>query len=188
MTEMTDRQALLESQRAWLYVVARNLSKQQPERIEDLCQEGWVAAWRAMSTYDAERGASLRWYMRKKAKLRMLEVIMGNEAWLGREQRTRGTGKQQDAAIDPMEGEYLDAMSVGDNIDALLLAYHEGEIQAALERLTPKQREYVYRRFWLNEGVNDIKRAMSTNTSTMWANAKKTLVKELAHLAETQAV
>lgn len=183
MTE-AEKQALLEGQRAWLYVVARNLSKHKPERIEDLCQEGWVAAWRAMSTYDMERGASLRWYMRKKAKLRMLEVIMSNEAWLGREQRVRGTGKQQDDAIDPHLETYMDAMSVGDNIDALLLAYHEGEILAALERLTPKQREYVYRRFWLNEAVNDIKRAMSTNTSTMWANAKKTLERELAHLAD----
>ncbi len=173
----------LQSQKSWLYTVARNLTKHRPWRIDDLCQEGWVAMWRALKTYDPERGASQQWYVRKKAKLRMLEVIIGNEAWLGMEQRHRGTAKQELDFADPQEADYLNALSVGDNIDAVILAYHEGEIHAAIGKLTIKQREYVLRRFWAGQPVNDIKRAMSTNTSTMWANAKKTLEVELAHLA-----
>ncbi len=180
----TSKDDFLISQKGWLYVVARNMLRNFEEFTpEDLAQEGLIAMWRHYESHDPSRGASLQWYLRKRAKLRMIEVLMRNGQWFGMDQRHRGTADQRSNSMDPQEGDYLDAMSVGDNIDDVMWAYHEGEVARALDALTPKQREYVFRRFWLGEPVSEIKRAMQTNTSTMWASAKKRLEKELAHLA-----
>lgn len=56
----------------------------------------------------------------------------------------------------------------GDNI----MAYHTREIVAAINTLTPVEREYIYRRFWLDEVIG----------SDVWPEAQEKLRQLLVHL------
>jgi hypothetical protein len=46
-------------------------------------------------------------------------------------------------------------LQAADLLAAAEWAYHHGEIAAAMADLTPRQREYVYIRFWLNYQATD---------------------------------
>lgn len=71
---------------------------------------------------------------------------------------------------------------VADTIDAVTLAYHYGEIHAALSDLDPRWREYVYLRFWLGHGDSEIQRLMGTDVH--WSHrVRPVLAQRLAHLA-----
>lgn len=124
--------------------------------------------WKAYQCYDPQRGPMEMW-IKASARWRMKDVI----------------GKRmsivEDAEDDLAE---LDMMFVVDGIEN---AYHEGEIVAAINSLTPAQREYVYRRFWLGQTERDMKVYFGYTPTGLWHSTKNgarmKLRKELAHLA-----
>lgn len=71
---------------------------------------------------------------------------------------------------------------VADTLDGVLLAYHYGEIHAALSDLDDRWREYVYLRFWLGHGDSEISRMLGTDVH--WSSrVRPVLAERLAHLA-----
>ena len=64
---------ILESYRGWLTGLAGAMTIDQELR-QDVAQEGWIAMWKAIHTYDPDKG-KLDWWLKYKAKGRMLQYF-----------------------------------------------------------------------------------------------------------------
>ncbi len=167
-------------------------------RVEDVAQEGRVALWRAFKDghpYPVEvaksRMKQMSWYPHKNPPTG--SVHEGN--------RYEPTGSYSIHA--PEEGGQ-DALTLFlgmvDQLGAVEIAYHRGEIMAALQSLTPKQRAYVYARFWCgmdtvagsrNEGLRlakEMNPQVNDRSGVLWSGNKTTtgarerLAEALSHL------
>ena len=63
------------------------------------------------------------------------------------------------------------------------LAYHHGEIAQALDGLTPREREYVFLRFWCGWKLPQMREHFGYEPSALWRKARPKLTLALAHLA-----
>jgi RNA polymerase sigma factor (sigma-70 family) len=166
----------------WLRVVAGNLAGFDSPDLQDLVQEGYIAMWRALRTYDPASG-KLDYWLKFKASNRMKTIAIRAAEHPEREpldlDQPRTT--EGDTLADLLEGPDL--------IAAIDIAYHHGEIAAAIDRLTPQQRRYVIARFWLGLTGNEMVAlgVFSYDPSALW-NSKRNgarwkLQEELKHLA-----
>lgn len=162
---MTDLQYLT----PWLRAVAWEINH---DDADDLAQEGMIAAWRALSTHDPLKGPVDYW-VKKKARLRMLELTRRRD-WVGAVDPSRKRYEPPTAAAEPEVMQEI-AGTAPDTLDAIESAYHQGEIYAALNELSPADRDYVFRRFWKMEVLPRHDR---------WGRIKPRLQEKLAHLAE----
>lgn len=170
-----DQGTLLADYRNWLLKVAGSMTHGE-ENIQDLAQEGWIAMWRATKTYDESKGALPSW-LTTAARMRMSNVVTRG-TFLGRPEH-RGKPTVHEEPVDEIEN--LMRAQLEDQID---LAYHDGEIMAAVNDLTPLQRQYVYRRFWLDESPT----ALANDLGNGWVGARPKLRERLAHLdGQTEA-
>jgi RNA polymerase sigma factor (sigma-70 family) len=71
---VTEKNALLQAYTPWLHRVANGMT--QGHIHDDLVQEGYIAMWRALGTYVAEKG-SIDWWLKNAAINRMKSVISG---------------------------------------------------------------------------------------------------------------
>lgn len=149
---MTDRNALIEEAlpgyRRWLYRLAYDHLPHGSSDIDDLAQEGYIAMWRAVGTWDEAKGALPSW-LTGAARQRMRDVTYGGGRWTGHE-ALRGRREVDRVSLDAIVESAPDAV-LGDvaTLDGVEMAYHDGEIAEALAALPPEQRAYVYARFWL---------------------------------------
>ncbi len=193
----------------WLYATAYDLSPGQNVHIEDLVQEGRISMWHAIQTHDESLSPLSPWLYRHALR-RMRHVAWkdgaptGHTRQAGRPEVRPSTSIEAEAAHHSSEegGSAHDvvAMLFGlvDTIDEIEIAYHHGEIMGALQALTPKQRAYVYARFWCgidapagsrNEGVKQAKEQNPLmRRDVLWTGnrtttgAKQRLAESLAHL------
>lgn len=165
---------VLKDYRRWLYKVAQGLA-QDSHTQEDLVQEGWVAMWKALSTFDPTKGALPSW-ITKAALLRMTDVVRRG-TYTGKPSRAgkKGMIEQFPQPADPTWG-WMDVVEAPDLIDSVMMAYHDGDFAAAFSDLTQAEREYVYTRFW--------KMQPNRANDWRWKYIKPKLVARLAHLAE----
>jgi RNA polymerase sigma factor (sigma-70 family) len=77
---------VLPDYRRWLYREAYAMIPATSADLEDLVQEGAIALWRALGTYDPDKGSLPAWLTRT-ARRRMLDVRSG---------RARATGAERD--------------------------------------------------------------------------------------------
>jgi DNA-directed RNA polymerase specialized sigma24 family protein len=150
---------------------------------DDVLQEARIATWRALpraATKDNPRA-----WLSVITFMRIIEIL-DRETWTG---HTRVRGQP----VDPLRAagkrslddpaftlaEDLDGPSW---VDSALFSYHEGEIARAISELSPRQRQYVYLRFWCGYGHMEIKGEFGMSDST-WDGAKVHLRQSLAHLA-----
>lgn len=173
--------------RAWLMATARGLW-QANSRIgaEDLAQEGWIAMWAAQSKLDGGKGNGMA-YLRQCARRRMVDVLRSARYYTKAGRKpinlelpvpTIDDGDSEDGAV-----KIWDELAIGDNIDALVLAYHEGEIWRAIGELPSVQRDYVVLRFY--RGFNDLEARTAVgkpNSNGLWSTVKATLHEKLDHL------
>lgn len=181
--------------RGWLYQTARQLLSDASPDLEDLVQEGRIALWEALSTYEPSRGALPAW-LTSKARYAMLKAVQRHK-WTG--QPSRNLGRRWPAAepdtlsldAERAEGVTLaDLLASPDTTEQAELSYHHREITDALANLSPRQLTYVKARFW--DGMTDremIEAGMfSYDPSTLWRSSKNgardKLAKELAHLSD----
>lgn len=68
------------------------------------------------------------------------------------------------------------------DLGGIELAYHEGEILAALSTLTPKEREYIVCRFWQGMTFPDLVEHFGYQPQGLRRRSFDKLTKELAHL------
>ena len=184
----------------WLQKVARSILSPSHPNLEDLVQEGRVALWKALGTFNGERSHLTHW-VTYRARNRMLEVATG-KCWTGQPPRFHGRqGIQEpvhvlslDASPGHENSESLAAFvppprDVRDDIETAEMAYHENEIREAIASLTPQQRKYVLARFWEDMTTAEmISEVFGYDPSALWNSktngAKYKLREALSHLAD----
>lgn len=132
----------------WLHYVAYQMLPATSALHEDLVQEGRIAMWKALATYDPSKGALPSW-VTKAASMRMKDFVRRGTP-TGKPE-TRGSKEvEHGPSIDAMveEGGAEGLFAAVDTLEGVEVSYHHGEILEALNSLSPKQREYVYLRFW----------------------------------------
>lgn len=152
--------------RDWLQRTARALTYGRRSAVieDDIVQEGWLAMWKAYINYDSERGPLDLW-LKANARWRMKTIVSGHY-------------NKENADEEVPELPYV----IGD----IETAYHDGEIMDAINRLTPKQRDYVFRRFWLGQYESEMKAHFGYTPTGLWhgkSGARMKLQQQLAHLA-----
>lgn len=169
---MNERE-LLEHYRPWLRVVARRALGGRPG-VDDLAQEMWIALWRGMARMDGSAPAD--WWLKRQAVLRMNQCL--------RDWHDPVKARQHEWTSD-----VTTAVDLPTELGGIELAYHEGEILAAINRLSPREREYVYLRFWAHTGgrFNPLLTEHFGDSRTafeVWRSVRPKLAAELAHLRE----
>ena len=146
----------------WLQKTARSILSPSSPDVDDLVQEGRLALWNALETYNPSRGALPSW-LTYKARYRMLNVVQG-KPWTGQPPRFHGKqgiqepkhmrsldtgpsdrsydgsgtvlvegGESRSARVSPPRDQRADT-------EAADLAYHDDEMKAALSELTQRAR------------------------------------------------
>lgn len=190
---------ILDAYTKWLHKMANSYLEPWDERHDDLVQEGRIAMWKALQTWDAEK-TSLPSWLTGAAKLRMKDFAFGHGKETGHEsmagRKPAETVASVDELLDINEGDAPAFLGVSDSLESVSLAYHYGEIQKALGLLSPMQRKYVYARYWMGldptsraPGMKELvalvpevtKRHLWTGSSHQ-VGAKERLREALAHL------
>jgi RNA polymerase sigma factor (sigma-70 family) len=166
----------------WLHAVANRLTDEAHH--DDLVQEGRVAMWRALQTYDESLGALPSWLVRA-AEMRMKDVAWGRGQPFGHE-AVRGVREvDMGPSVDELSEQQVEAL-----MGFVEEAFHDGEVLRVIrERLTPRQQEYVFLRFW--GGLDPSSRAPGMQALVAqfpvlkerwhWQRAKPVLAEALAH-------
>jgi RNA polymerase sigma factor (sigma-70 family) len=164
----------------WLRKVAGGMLGFDDPGLDDLVQEGYIEMWRALRRWDSGRGP-LDYWLKFKSSNRMKTVS------------TRAHEKAVLASIDALHTDHgdtlADLLEAPDVLERIELAYHDGEIAAAIDRLTPQQRKYVLARFWLGLTGNEMVQlgVFTYDPSALWNSkvngARWKLQEDLKHLA-----
>lgn len=176
--------AVLADYEKWLHKVANSIT--DAAQHDDIVQEGRVAMWRALSTYDESKGALASWLTRA-AEMRMKDVAWGKGQPTGHEAVRGSRQVEEGPSLDEQPEEIVQAL-----LGYVEAAYHDGEVmQVIREVLTAKQQEYVFLRFW--GGLEPTSRASQTRALVKqfpvlgerwhWQRARAVLAERLAHLA-----
>lgn len=139
---------------------------------EDLAQEGWLAMCKADESFNGHNGETGRvLWAKAKARWAMLEYL-----------RVHVDSEHEVSKFD-MDFDMEDlSFAEPPPVDSARL---EAVRKAVNTVLTPKQQEYVYKRFWLGMGHRDVVRtgsSSSTWSDVRYKGAKQRLSKALAHL------
>lgn len=168
-------------------------------KFDDAVQEGLIAAWKAFE--ENEPGVRIA-YAIQTAKYRIREMALKHN--------TKPTGGSEKRRYEPVAeplsgtddkdgGEFTPEVFIDhDALEGVEMAYHYGEIQEAISRLTPRQRQYVFARFWcgmdpdgihMNPGMREartnnpfLRRDILWTGSKTALGAKRKLAEDLAHL------
>lgn len=156
----------LESFRPWLLKVAQSLVG--PKEAEDVAQEGWLYMWRTEGQHNPALSPKNYW-MKQKAYSRMLNV-------------RRSLKNKMDKVV--FVEEYEDPLMMEWLRPDLENIYHNREVLAAIMALTPREREYVYLRFWRGYQMPQLREHFGYEPNAAWTLAKRKLQKSLSHLRE----
>lgn len=154
-TEPVVKGTSLEAFNPWLHYVAGRLLPWSHPDHDDVVQEGRIAMWKAIPTYDGrtDKGGSLEGWLRMVARRRMLEIAYRRKPPTGtiidRNVRRIPGVLSLDELCDESPGLAEEIVPCApDIIHEVEIAYHRGEFLDALTRLTETQRRYVVLRFW----------------------------------------
>lgn len=171
----SDREcALLREYRPWLRTTARSMLHGDELRYaEDLAQEGWIAMFWAIEENDWT--TPLDYWLKLNARRRMQTC---RRDWF-----TTGQSRADHSIVE----EDVDREITAGQLE---LAYHYGEIHAALNALSPREREYVYLQFWRYAGPTGkgypnplITQSFNrSNADKTWRSARAKLAERLEHL------
>lgn len=82
---------------------------------------------------------------------------------------------EEPGSLDALKDAGYDAPQESDLLEGIVLAYHYGEIQQALEVLTENEQRYVRLRFWEGLSTPELKVAFGYDPSAIWRTAKNKL-------------
>lgn len=160
----------------WLRMTARGIIGNSTDMDEDdLVQEGRVTLWKALDSYDPSKSPDQVAWAKFRARKAMIGLV------------TRPRWANRPDAHDPVT--LYDKLVQRDFADDVLMAYHEGEVAQAIDRLTPTQQRYVRARFWGGLSHSEMVQAgvFSYDPSALWNSrrngARWKLEKDLCHLA-----
>lgn len=173
---------VLSEYRMWLIKTAWRYTKDSGGLLDDLVQEGAIAIWKAWQEWTPDHRVPLHTFLYNKAKWRMQQVAnrgtyTGKPSQRGQNYHTSSTverpvdfqtvtahadtGGETSSLVDEvMRQTGKLAVRQTDN----LMSHHTKEIVDAINTLPVRQRENIYRYFWLDE---------PNGKSWAWWNAKK---------------
>lgn len=166
---------LLLRYRPWLRKVAKGMTQTNPDRAEELGQEGWIALWQATRTYDGRDGVPLDAWLKQSAIYRMKVMI---RHW---------TAACRDMNATELAGNPWDEVStwwaaLTTDLGDIEFAYHHGEIAQAMASLSPRQQEYVYLRYCCDYGTKELTAHFGYPPKTVGQQARAKLAAQLEHL------
>jgi len=131
--------------------LARRLTS-DAQRHEELCQEGWIAVWKA---WKKKPDATFSFYY-QAADWRMRGILTGLRALEGQPARSAAHPPEQLVSELPEYASLEDEFTrVVEEIDRL---YHEGAlVREALSVLTPRQLEFVTLRYFEERTLPEIR-------------------------------
>lgn len=165
----------------WVQAAERGVN---PNDWGDVINEGRIAAWEVLQKRPDAPAAYVHAAMGK----RMTEVLTRG-VWFGMEGHR---GK----AIDPIRRVDRDSFDdpdfkwdpVADDVmDSILMAYHDGEINQALDMLPPRWKEYVVLRFWMGWTNPEIARLHGVNQGNVERTWRQAIRPRLAEMLERLA-
>lgn len=165
---------------SYLKTIAQRVCS-NPSLHDDLIQEGRIAIWQLSEKMpDKPRG-----FYGTVAKRRMLDLLTGNKRLTGslsrngRDVADKYLMESLDAPVDKDGTTLYDVLTGQPEPKENSLSQQETilDIDSAISKLTPEQREYVINRFWAGKAVQELPR--------LWQQIKPKLAKELAHLSDT---
>lgn len=169
----------------WAHKVANSKREPYHPLHDDLVQEALAEIWAVLRRKGTGVSAT---YLATAGKHRMDDVLdgrpmRGNPTEGGQTYRPKTVPAEVLAEAAPDLWEQLIAV---DALDAVELAYHKGQIVAALSDLKPQYRSYVAMRFW--GGMRDVDIAVEMGTTnkvvgTWWSRSIRPVLRErLEHL------
>lgn len=180
---------------AWLYKTAGYLVGFGSPYLEDLVQEGRIAMWRALDSFNGSKGSQPAW-VTTKAKLHMIDVVT-TRRWTGTPPRLHGRNPHQEPRAISLDAERGDGVNLADlagyyppELAAADMAYHQEDINAAIMALPEAQRRYVIARFYLAMTTPEMIKAgyFGYDPSALWNSqkngARNKLRKSLDYLSE----
>lgn len=149
---------------------------------DDAIQEARIAAWQSWTKHQN------RAYLNIAVRQRMIEHVYRDQ-WFGmtRSAHEKDPIRREDrySLDDPDIDIFLTAH---ESLEAVLMAYHEGEIVEAINALSPTQREFVVLRFWCGMSypeIAEIQGKTPGGVSGIWTKSiRPALMERLAHLVE----
>lgn len=190
-----DRNLVLVDYRKWLLAVANRMvassrggkGEDYEGRVQELAQEGYIAMWRALDSYDPELGALASWLV-KAAEMRMADVVRRGVSFGQEGNRPPGTeeglrSQRSWNELAPVELEQVERRIAIWLSEGLALAYHRGAIQRAIGQLSQDEQRYVVLRFWHGKTASEIKPHVEGNVIHLWRTAQRKLRAELEDLA-----
>lgn len=176
---------ILSQYRGWLLKTAWEYADNVAD-VQDLAQEGHIAMWKHLETWREDSGVKLSTHLMNKARWRMAEVrqrgtYTGKPSQAGKK-HSAGTGanRGKEQATDFGVSDFEVVSVTKEEVEAIMVAYHRGEIMAALNMLKPQHREKVLDWFW--RGIVDSKNRAWWDGKGYGAKYK--LREQLEHLKE----
>lgn len=159
---------MIKPYRGWLLAAAGRMTA--GDEVEDLAQEGWIAMWKAYRSWVQTKGP-LDWWLKYNAINKMKTAISRDR---GLSVRGRSGPGVAAASIRINTFDNLDETnhpaSLDDNLED---AYHKGEINRAIQTLSPKEREFVVKKYYQDATYKDLSRysfRLKTSATTKLRN------------------
>jgi RNA polymerase sigma factor (sigma-70 family) len=109
--------------------------------LEDLVQECLIHWWQQRSSYDQSWGASIETFLRRVVKAKLIDLERGARA------QKRGSGRSPGSLDQPLNEDEPESETLGDTIadpaNTEWEALHQVSLEAALSRLSSRQREII---------------------------------------------
>jgi RNA polymerase sigma-70 factor (ECF subfamily) len=135
-----------------------------PGLAEDLAQDAMVSVWRRAASYDARKAKASTWIF-----------VIARNAWIDRLRRERVELAYRDTLV-------LDEESPDEAPDdAVTRGQAEEQISAALETLSPDQRQVVQLSFFEDHSHSQIAERLSLPLGTVKSRLRLALIKLKAH-------
>lgn len=139
-----DPAAVLADYTGWLHHYANRLRVWWDADHDDLVQEGQVAMWRALDTFDPDRGALPSW-LTMKAATRMRDVAWRGHPWFGQPVEGRAEPTERGKAAREAIREYLKAhpeasgaqIAAAVNLSEATVSYHRKRLHTDTVLVAP---------------------------------------------------
>lgn len=174
--------------RAWLIAQARRICS-DPSRTDDLAQEGSIALWRAYRDLEDTPEPDRTRFALHRARQRMKHIAWKGEPPLGHAPMRGRPEVEIGFSMDALEGWQREAfLGAEDMLGDVEMAYHRGELAAALQSLPTHHQEYVKLRFWWGYTDTEIAALWGLSSSKVvekrWSRTiRPALAERLPHLA-----
>lgn len=170
----------LQEAKSWATGISHGLTSNS-HLAQDIAQEMLIEAWQAGKIFDDTKGERIP-FIKQRARWRALALLSGRAHYEGNKNFNRRRYLAKDTPVDMAMYDVPHDPGTSDT------AYHSQEIHDALGLLSPKQKVYVYYRFWLGYTETDMIKIFGYHPNGLWKSPRNgamfKLQQALGHLKE----